>query len=81
MNFYVILLHLGIDYALEYTKQDSVYYAGHSMGTTQYVVMLSQRPEYNNKVCIIKNVSSSTSHKKTLSFRLSLQDFISQRFP
>jgi len=42
----------GIDYALEYTKQDSVYYAGHSMGTTQYVVMLSQRPEYNNKIKI-----------------------------
>merc|ERR1719427_644011 len=40
----------GIDYALEHTKQDSVYYAGHSMGTTQYFVMLSQRPEYNTKI-------------------------------
>ena len=52
MEFLCNTFHLGIDYALEYTKQDSVYYAGHSMGTTQYVVMLSQRPEYNNKVRI-----------------------------
>jgi len=40
----------GIDFALSYTGQDSVYYCGHSMGTTQYFVMLSMKPEYNEKI-------------------------------
>lgn len=40
----------GIDYVLNNTQQSSVYYAGHSMGTTQYLVMLSSKPEYNEKI-------------------------------
>lgn len=42
----------SIDYVLEFTGQDSVYYTGHSMGCTQYLVMLSMRPEYNEKIKI-----------------------------
>jgi len=40
----------GIDYALNYTDQKDVYYVGHSMGCTQYLVMLSALPEYNEKI-------------------------------
>merc|ERR1719430_538496 len=40
----------GIDYALKVTGQSKVNYLGHSMGCTQYLVMLSQLPEYNEKI-------------------------------
>lgn len=39
-----------IDYILDKTGVDSVYYAGHSQGTTSFYVMTSKRPEYNNKI-------------------------------
>jgi len=42
----------GIDYALSVTNQEQVYYVGHSMGTTQYLVMLSMKPEYNEKIAV-----------------------------
>jgi len=40
----------GIDYALSVTGEESLYYGGHSMGCTQYLIMLSAKPEYNEKV-------------------------------
>ena len=40
----------GIDFALNHTGQENVYYVGHSMGCTQYLVMLSSLPEYNDKI-------------------------------
>ncbi|XP_019876917.2 lipase 3 [Aethina tumida] len=39
-----------IDLTLEITGADGVYYVGHSQGTTSYYVMLSEHPEYNNKI-------------------------------
>lgn len=39
-----------IDYILQATKQQSLYYVGHSQGTTVGYVMCSMRPEYNNKI-------------------------------
>lgn len=39
-----------LDYILEKTGQDSLHFIGHSMGTTQLMVLLSERPEYNNKI-------------------------------
>nr|CAD7431689.1 unnamed protein product [Timema monikensis] len=39
-----------IDYILQNTQQQSLYYAGHSMGTTKFFVMGSKRPEYNLKI-------------------------------
>jgi len=40
----------GIDYALNVSQQEKVYYVGHSMGTTQYLVLLASMPEYNQKI-------------------------------
>ena len=40
----------GIDFALNHTGQSDVFYFGHSMGCTQYFVMLSTLPEYNEKI-------------------------------
>lgn len=39
-----------IDYALTYTGRQKLHYIGHSMGTTVYIVLISERPEYGNKV-------------------------------
>ncbi|XP_023720755.1 lipase 3 isoform X2 [Cryptotermes secundus] len=39
-----------IDHILAMTGQKKLYYIGHSMGTTMFFVMMSQRPEYNEKI-------------------------------
>jgi len=56
-----------IDKILAITDLPSINYLGYSMGATQYIVMLSERPEYNSKIkkgfllapaIIIKNSTS-----------------------
>lgn len=39
-----------IDYISEITGQRRMHYVGHSQGTTSYFVLLSQRPEYNDRI-------------------------------
>jgi pimeloyl-ACP methyl ester carboxylesterase len=39
-----------IDFILRTTGQEKLFYIGHSMGTTMFFVMMSQRPEYNKKI-------------------------------
>lgn len=39
-----------IDYILDQTGQSQVYFVGYSMGTTQYLILLSEMPEYNAKI-------------------------------
>jgi pimeloyl-ACP methyl ester carboxylesterase len=39
-----------IDYILQTTGSDQIFYAGHSMGTTMFYVLCSERPEYNSKI-------------------------------
>ncbi|XP_034482043.1 lipase 3 [Drosophila innubila] len=39
-----------IDYILSETGYSQLHYAGHSQGTTCYMVLLSERPEYNDKI-------------------------------
>lgn len=39
-----------IDTILSNTKQKSLHYLGHSQGTTTFFVMLSNFPEYNEKI-------------------------------
>ena len=56
MRIVPALYFQGIDYALSVTGEESLYYGGHSMGCTQYLIMLSAKPEYNKKV------STSTPH-------------------
>ncbi|RXG72728.1 Lipase 3 [Armadillidium vulgare] len=40
----------AIDYALSVTGQDQIYYVGFSMGTTVFFIMMSERPEYVDKI-------------------------------
>lgn len=39
-----------IDYILNETNQTKVFYVGHSQGTTSLMVLLSEKPEYNEKI-------------------------------
>lgn len=39
-----------IDYILHKTEQSKVHYIGHSLGSTVFFIMASDRPEYNAKI-------------------------------
>lgn len=43
-------LPVMIDYILNYTGHKRLNYIGHSMGTTALFVLLSMKPEYNEKI-------------------------------
>jgi pimeloyl-ACP methyl ester carboxylesterase len=40
----------AIDYILNLTFEEKLFYIGHSQGTTQFFTMLALRPEYNSKI-------------------------------
>lgn len=42
-----------IDYVLEKTELEQIHYIGHSQGVTSVFVLLSERPEYNEKFKLI----------------------------
>ncbi|KAJ8737993.1 hypothetical protein PYW08_000588 [Mythimna loreyi] len=42
-----------IDYILEETESNGIYYVGHSQGTTVGYVLCSMKPEYNDKIKIM----------------------------
>ncbi|XP_069668914.1 lipase 3-like [Periplaneta americana] len=39
-----------LDYILESTEEKDLYYVGHSMGSTMFYVLMSTKPEYNDKI-------------------------------
>jgi len=39
-----------IDHILEVTKEKSLFYVGHSMGTVMFWITMIHRPEYNDKI-------------------------------
>ncbi|CAG5074853.1 Similar to Lip3: Lipase 3 (Drosophila melanogaster) [Cotesia congregata] len=55
-----------IDYILEVTSRYKLLYIGHSQGTTQFWVMTSTRPEYNDKVSLAVGLAPAayTSHMR-----------------
>lgn len=46
-------LPASIDYILDESNYTQVNYIGHSQGTTSFFVMMSERPEYNEKVSMM----------------------------
>ncbi|XP_025261798.1 lipase 3 isoform X2 [Camponotus floridanus] len=42
-----------IDYVLEMTGYEKIFYVGHSEGTTQFWVTASEKPEYNSKITLM----------------------------
>ena len=39
-----------IDFVLKTTEQKKIYYIGHSQGSTTFFVLLSELPDYNDKI-------------------------------
>ncbi|XP_069680600.1 lipase 3-like isoform X2 [Periplaneta americana] len=56
-----------IDYILEKTGKEKIIYVGHSMGTTLFYIMMSQLPEYNEKITVMISLAPIvyTSHTKS----------------
>ncbi|KAH0558191.1 hypothetical protein KQX54_014807 [Cotesia glomerata] len=46
-----------IDYVLNETNEKSLTYIGHSMGSTVSFVLLSEKPEYNEKIKLLLNLA------------------------
>ncbi|XP_041985087.1 lipase 3-like [Aricia agestis] len=42
-----------IDYTLEHTQQEKLFYVGHSLGATAFLAMASTHPEYKDKVAMM----------------------------
>ncbi|EFN79952.1 Lipase 3 [Harpegnathos saltator] len=42
-----------IDYVSNTTGHERIFYIGHSEGTTQFLVMASEKPEYNSKIILM----------------------------
>ena len=57
-----------IDYILKQTGQSSLHYAGHSQGTTVFLVLMSMRPEYNQKVKSAHLLAPCAFFEHTLSY-------------
>lgn len=53
-----------IDYMLEVTGSPNAFFAGHSQGTTALLVMLSTRPQYNQKIIQAHLMAPSAYRKK-----------------
>ena len=47
----------NIDYILNETNQSSIVYIGHSMGTLTSYILLSVKPEYNQKMKLVISLS------------------------
>ncbi|XP_068215960.1 lipase 3-like [Palaemon carinicauda] len=50
----------SLDYVLQETGAQGVYYVGWSMGTTVFFAMLSERPEYNEKIKVMAGMAPVT---------------------
>ncbi|RZF49223.1 hypothetical protein LSTR_LSTR010953 [Laodelphax striatellus] len=68
-------LPASIDYILATTGHDSVIYIGHSLGSTMYFVMCSERPEYRSKVRLMMGLAPAIYFKRSpgLLFKIARQ--------
>jgi lysosomal acid lipase/cholesteryl ester hydrolase len=56
-----------IDHITNVTKQDTVFYVGHSMGTAMFWITMIHRPEYNSKIRLMSALApvAYLSHVKS----------------
>ena len=64
-----------IDYVLEKTNTAKVYFIGLSQGTTTLMVLLSERPEYNEKIAAASLIAP-VGYMKRLHFLSKYLDFL-----
>ncbi|CAA9999153.1 unnamed protein product, partial [Nesidiocoris tenuis] len=70
-------LSATIDLILKTTGFESLLYVGHSMGTSAFLVLLSERPEYNKKVraaALLAPVAYSIRESKLPAIKLFIQN-------
>lgn len=48
-----------VDFILNYTKQEQLHYVGHSQGGTIVTILLSERPEYNDKIASVHMIAGA----------------------
>lgn len=60
-----------IDFALEKTGQAKLTYIGFSMGTTLSYMLLSEKPEYNQKINLLISLAPAVYFLRPVKFRLS----------
>lgn len=65
-------LSASIDYVLKETGAKKLQYLGHSQGTTAFFILLSEKPEYNDKIELMHAVTPAAffSHSTSLPFRI-----------
>lgn len=64
----------SIDYIAEKTGQQKFHYVGHSMGSVIYLVLLSEKPEYNNRLKTGHLLSAGVNPEDTVIRRVLLGD-------
>lgn len=72
-----------VNYILSVTRQEQLYYFGHSQGSTTFFVLNSMRPEYNQRFKFMVALAPGVllPHSKSLLLRaLSLSDTLDVRF-
>lgn len=57
-----------IDYIINYTGHKKLNYIGHSQGTTMFFVLMSELPEYNEKIIVMNALAPIMSVKFAKSF-------------
>ncbi|CAD0199428.1 unnamed protein product [Chrysodeixis includens] len=70
-----------IDYVLDKTNRTKLTYVGHSQGTTAFLVMCSEMPEYNDKISLMAGLSLVGAIPKMKSPVLNLLKFITLFHP
>ncbi|KAJ8949544.1 hypothetical protein NQ318_005106, partial [Aromia moschata] len=58
------------DYVLNLTKQENLYFIGHSIGSTVGMIFCSLRPEYNSKIKLHLALAPLVTHTITLTHKL-----------
>lgn len=61
-----------IDYVLNITGVEKIFYIGHSMGTAAFYMLASTRPEYNAKVKACFSLGTSIYLFTTQTFRIAI---------
>lgn len=57
-----------IDFVLNQTKQSQLVFLGYSQGGTTIFALLSERPEYNDKIALVHGMGAAVFMKNSHSF-------------